>query len=274
MDIKFSVLMSVYYKEKPCNLKLSMESILNQTMVPNQIVLVEDGPLSKELNNLIDEYEKNIKFLDVIKLKKNNGLGNALNIGLDYCKYEFVARMDSDDISIDDRFENQAKFIQDNPSVDAVGGNIIEFDDNTENDISLRKVPLNTENIKEYLKRRNPMNHVTVMFKKKSVINSGGYLDCPYFEDYFLWARMINNGCKLSNINKTLVRVRAGLSMANRRGNLRYIKSIISFERKLKKLKIINISEFISNIIIRTLVAIIPNKMRYGFYQRNLRNMK
>lgn len=269
--VKFSVLMAVYYKEKPENLKLAFDSIINQTLEPNEIVLVEDGPLTQELENLISKYEKKITYLKIIKLEKNLGLGKALNEGLKYCSYEYVARMDSDDISYKNRFEKQINFLKENSSVDIVGSNIIEFDDETGIDISVRKVPLEMNQIISCLKKRNPMNHVTVIFKKKSIENVGGYKHCPYFEDYYLWARMLKNNCLFSNINENLVRVRAGLSMSNRRGNFNYIKCIIFFEKKLYKLGSINLFELIYNIFLRSLVSIIPNNLRYSFYQKKLR---
>lgn len=270
-SISFSVLMSVYYKEKVQNLKLALDSILEQTLMPNQVVLVEDGKLTKELDELIDEYEKKYEIIDVIKLKKNVGLGNALNEGLKYCKYEYVARMDSDDVSVYDRFEVQVKYIAKNRKIDVVGGNILEFDDVTGKDISIREVPLTSNNILDYLKKRNPMNHVTVMFKKESVESVGGYKDCPYFEDYYLWARLLKNNYVLENIPNILVKVRAGLSMSNRRGNLSYIKCIINFEKKLLNLDLIKKHTFFLNIILRSLVSLIPNKLRYFIYQKKLR---
>lgn len=273
-EIKFSVLMSIYYKEKSDNLKLALESLINQTLKPDEIVLVEDGALTKELDELIAFYENNYKFIKVLRLQKNVGLGNALNEGLKYCKYDYVARMDSDDISVENRFEKQISYLKFNKDVDALGGYIMEFDEISYNDISLRKVPLEQEDIEKYLIKRNPMNHVTVIFKKDSVIRVGGYKDCPYFEDYFLWSRMISNNMNLRNISDILVKVRAGLKMSNRRGNIKYIKHIINFENELLKLRLINIKEYIYNCIIRSIVSLLPNKLRYFLYQRRLRDEK
>ena len=159
-----------------------------------------------------------------------------------------------------------------NPDCDLVGGNIVEFDEETNIDISLRIVPTTTEKIKKYLKRRNPINHVTVMFNKQSVLEVGNYQDCPYFEDYYLWARMLSANKKIFNLNETLVRVRAGLNMSNRRGNFTYIKSIINFEKKLLGLKQINLFDYIYNCVSRSVIAILPNKFRYFIYQKKLRN--
>lgn len=272
--MKFSVLMSVYYKEKSENLRQALDSIVNQTLKPNEIVLVEDGSLTDELYSVIKEYKKKYKYLKTVKLKENVGLGKALNEGLKKCKYDYVARMDSDDISVIDRFEKQVKYIKENPSCDLLGGSIIEFDSLTGQNLSCRIVPCNKNNIIKYLKKRNPFNHVTVMFRKSSVIESGGYQDCPYFEDYYLWARMIKKNRNVNNLNEILVKVSAGLEMTGRRGNIQYIKHVINFEKKLLKLNLINKSIFCYNVLIRSIVSIMPNNIRYKLYQRRLRNEK
>ena len=252
--IKFSCLMSVYKKEKVENLKLAIESILNQTLLPNEFIIIKDGPLTKELDDCLEEY-KNNQIIKIIELKKNVGLGKALNEGIKYCAYEYIARMDSDDISIKDRFEKQIEYIEKNRDCDLIGGNIMEFDDITGNDISLRKVPTNLIEIKKYAKKRNPVNHVTVIFKKKSIVEVGNYQDCPYFEDYFLWIRMLIKNKKIINIDDVLVRVRAGMSMSDRRGNLQYIKHIINFEKKIYDLKYIGLINFLSNVTLRSVVV-------------------
>lgn len=272
--IQFSVLMSVYYKEKANNLKEAIESIVNQTLLPDEFLIVEDGSLTEELYNVLEEYTKKYKWIRTLKLEENAGLGNALRVGVINCKYEYIARMDSDDISINDRFEKQIEYMQNNINCDLVGGNIQEFDDLTGRKLSYRIVPNNKEDILNYLKKRNPFNHVTVLFKKKSVIESGNYLDCPYFEDYYLWVRMIKNNKKLDNINENLVKVRSGLKMSERRGKFKYIKYIINFEDKLLKLGLINKFNYLYNVFIRVVVSIIPNFIRYQLYQRRLRSEK
>lgn len=272
--IKFSVLMSIYYKEKPANLKLALDSVINQTYKPSEIILVEDGPLTQELDLLIDNYCSKYDFIKIIKLKKNQGLGNALNVGLKHCKYEYVARMDTDDISLPNRFEKQFKFIESNPEYDVIGSNIIEFDDSTNEDISVRKVPEIHEEIVRYSKKRNPVNHVSVIFLKSSVLSVDSYQDCMYFEDYYLWMRMINRGFKFYNVQENLVRVRAGLSFSSRRGNLKYIKNIINFENKVLKLGLIPVHLYFYNVFVRSVVSLMPNKLRYQLYQKKLRNAK
>ena len=270
--IKFSVLMSVYSKEKPENLSKAIESIINQTLKPDEFVIVKDGPLSLSLNKIIENYKKQNSIIKVVSLDKNVGLGRALNEGIKECTNQYIARMDSDDISVEDRFEKQIDFISKNMEYDVFGGDLVEFDDSTNKIISKRTAPKTSLEIEKYIKKRNPMNHVSVIFKKDSVVEVGGYLDCLYFEDYYLWARMLKSGKKMINIDEILVKVRSGLDMSNRRGNLKYIKHIINFENKLLKLKIINIFYYIYNTFCRVLIAIAPNKLRYSIYQKKLRN--
>lgn len=272
-EIKFSVLMSIYKGNKVSEIKESIDSLLNQTLMPNQIVIMIDGPVSQDIHKLLDNYAN--EYTNLIELHyrdKNIGLGLTLNEGLNYCNYEYVARMDADDISVKNRFEKQIQILKKHPEYDALGGNIVEFDDVSLKELSLRMVPTGNEEILKFLKRRNPMNHVTVILKKKSVIESGNYLECPYFEDYYLWARMLNKNKKLVNMNEILVKVRAGINMSNRRGNFNYIKCIINFENKLRELGFINYVEYCFNISVRSIVACIPNKLRYYLYQEKLRN--
>ena len=270
--IKFSVLMSVYYKEKPLQLDAAMESVFSQTLMPDEVILVEDGPLTSDLDETIKKYlDKYSEILKVIKLSQNRGLGNALNEGLKHCSYEYVARMDTDDISESKRFEKQIKYLSENNNIDVLGTNIVEYDDLMKNKLSKRTVPTNDEEIKKYAKSRNPMNHVSVIFKKQNVLKAGGYQDCLYFEDYFLWVRMIQNGNTFHNIQESLVNVRGGDEMIDRRGGIKYIKAIYNFEKKIKKLNFIDSKEFIYNIVARTTVAIIPKFLRKVIYEKKLR---
>ncbi len=271
-EIKFSVLMSVYKKEKANNLKTAIDSIVNQTLIPNEFIIIEDGPLTSELENVLNAYTRKYNWIKTIKLEKNVGLGAALKEGVLHCNYEYIARMDSDDVAISNRFQKQINFLLKHPECDVLGGNIVEFEDLSQKDLLARKVPIDKNEMLKFLKKRNPMNHVTVIFKKESVLDVGNYLDCPYFEDYYLWVRMLKNDKKLINIDETLVRVRAGIEMTNRRGKLKYVKSIINFENKLYKLGFINYIEYLFNITLRSLVAFIPNKIRYYIYQEKLRD--
>ena len=271
MEKKFSVLMSVYKKEKKEYLELAINSVFNQTLVPNEVVLVEDGLLTNELEEFIKKLEKKHKCLRVIRFEKNRGLGPALNDGLKECKYEFVARMDTDDICKKDRFEKQINYLIENPDIDIVGTNMTEYDSNMQKITSKKIVPKEHDDIIKYIKKRNQMNHPTVMLKKSKVLESNGYEDFPYFEDYYLWAKMIKNGCKFHNIQEELYDFRAGSSMIQRRGGKKYLPCIKKIEQGLLDLNIISKREFYRNIFIRYIGALIPNKFREFLYKNILR---
>ena len=269
---KFSVLMSVYKKEKPEYLKLAIDSIYSQTLIPDEVVLVEDGKLTDELETIIKEYENKYDNFVVIRYEVNRGLGPALNDGLKKCKYEYVARVDADDSCMKNRFEVQMKYLTENKDVDIVGSNMIEYDVDMKSAISTKCVPESNEKIKKYLKKRNPMNHPTVIFKKSKVIEAKGYEDVPYFEDYYLWAKMIKNGCLFYNIQENLYKFRGGSTMIKRRGGKYYLSCIKKFEKLLLKLGLINRVEYCGNVIARCFLAIMPNNFRRMFYKTILRN--
>ena len=216
---KYSVLMSVYYKENPEYLKIAIESMLNQTVKPDEFIIVEDGPLTEELNNVIDEYCKAFKDLfTIIKLKENKGLGPALAEGVKASRNELIARMDSDDISLPTRCEKQLKIFEKNNELAVVGTNMTEFIDDEENIISKRIVPQYHNEIVKYMKKRCPLNHVTVMFKKSIILGVGNYIEWHYNEDYYLWLRLYLQNAIFHNIQEDLVNVRVGIEMYKRRG--------------------------------------------------------
>ena len=270
-DIKFSVLMSVYFKESPSYLEAALSSVFTQTVMPDEVVLVEDGPLTSELDETISKFEKEYPtILKVIKFETNRGLGQALHDGLLECSNEIVFRMDTDDIAHNDRFEKQLKIFKEK-NVDAVGSNITEYDETMTNITSHRIVPKLDKDIKKMAKSRNPINHMTIAFKKQAVIDSGNYLDMMYFEDYYLWVRMMSKGYAFYNIQETLIDVRGGNDMIKRRGGKKYIKPIINFEKAILKLGYISKFEFLKNVIQRVIVSLIPNSFRFFVYKKLLR---
>ena len=212
--MNFSVLMSIYKKEKPEYFSLCMKSLFEQSIIPTEIVIVKDGPLTEELDNIIDEYiNKYPNILKTVPLEINQGLGKALAIGVENCSHELIARMDTDDICAPDRFEIQLKEFEKNTDLDILGSCIIEFESTPNNVLSERNVPLEHNDIYNFARKRNPFNHMTVMYKKSKVLEAGNYQPPNGFEDYYLWARMLVNGCKAKNISKPLVYARTGLDM-------------------------------------------------------------
>lgn len=268
----FSVLMSLYYKENKDYLNEALGSLINQSIKPTEIVLVKDGPLTKELEETLDFYmEKYPLLFKIVSLKENVGLGKALNEGLKVCRYELVARMDTDDIAKKDRFEKQLRVFSENSNVDIVGSWLDEFEYNIKNIKSVKKVPEYHKSIETYSKLRNPLNHPSVMFKKISVLKVGGYLEFPLYEDYYLWVRMMVYGMIFYNIQESLVFFRTSDIMYERRGGIRYLVNDIKLQYKFFSLGFLSLIEMVRNIILRSPARIIPNKLRLLFYRKFLR---
>ena len=269
--VGFSVLMSIYINDDVDAVKVAIKSLLDQTLSPDEIVLVIDGPINDLLMKTVRQFQNNNKEIKVIALEKNVGLGNALNIGLEHCSNEYVARMDSDDYSLEYRFEKQIDYIKRHPEIDVLGGQIAEYDRTLQHSIGIREVPITMPEIKHRMPTRNGMNHVTVMYKKEAVLAVGNYQHCPFFEDYYLWCRMIKAGFKFHNLNSVLVNVRTGEEMYQRRGGKKYNSAIVTFQRKILKIGFINRKQFIGNVVLRLIVANMPNRMRAFFYKKKLR---
>lgn len=266
----FSVAISVYAKDNPAYFDRALESITEkQTIIPDEIVLVVDGPIPEESNSVIKKYASRYSIFNIIRLEKNGGLGNALKIAVENAKFELIARMDSDDIAASDRFEQQLKFLLKNPKVDIVGGDISEFIDDEENIVAYRKVPTTDGEIKNYLKKRCPFNHVAVMYRKTSVMNAGGYMDLFWNEDYYLWIRMVENGAVTANTGTILVNVRTGKDMYKRRGGRKYFKSEKFLQKYMLKHKIIGFGTYISNVAKRFIVQVLlPNNIRGWVFKK------
>lgn len=222
--MKFSVLMSIYKNESITNFKTAMDSILCQTLMPDEIVLVRDGAVPDDLQAVIDEYKTN-PLIKYIPLEKNQGLGKSLAHGLKYAANDIVARMDTDDICEPNRFKIQITYLENHPEVDVLGGQIIEFIQDPNTPRGIRNVPLDDKDIKNYMKRRNPFNHMTVVFRKEKVLAAGSYQDMYLVEDYFLWCRMSLRGCVFANVPEVVVYARTGKDMFKRRGGYKYFKS-------------------------------------------------
>lgn len=265
----YSVLMSVYYKDNPDYLREAMKSIYDQTLPTNDFVLVCDGPLNDELDSVIEEMQKLFgNILNVYRLKKNSGLGNALNAGLKECKNELIGRMDSDDICRKSRFEKQINLFENNVNISFASGAINEFDIAPVNSLGVRLLPRDNAHIRQFSKKRNPMNHVAVMFKKSAVINSGGYKETFHlFEDYYLWIRMFSKGYEAANMEDVLVDVRTPLDMYSRRGGASYAKTMLKFHQWLKKIGWTNNWIYLTGAIPHAIVCILPNKMRKAVYK-------
>lgn len=269
----FSVLISVYNKENHYFLDESLESIFSQTYKANEVVLVEDGVLTAELYAVINKYCAKYPELKIVKLAENSGLGVALNEGLKYCSYDLVARMDTDDIACKDRFEKQIQYFNKHPEIALLSGYIEEFDNNSTESVSVRRVPCEYLHIKSFLKKRNAFNHMAVMFRKSAVMDSGGYQHVPYLEDHDLWIRMIQKGYLAANLPDVLVKARIGADMIGRRHGLGYAKHELYFLKRQLKTHFISKIEFVILVILRIPVRLLP-KFLLSFIYKVLRGIK
>lgn len=263
--------MSIYQKENPNFLKEALVSVFDQTLKPSEVVLVEDGKLTNELNQVVEDFQKKYPTLKVVKFEKNRGLGYALNDGLKECTNEYVFRMDTDDICRRERFEIQLKYMLEHPEIDVLGGNICEFKNSLNEEMRIKKMPNGLE-IDSYMRKRNPLNHVTVCFKKTSVLKCGGYKPLLYLEDYFLWVRMYNNGSKLENLDEQLVFVRIGNGFEARRGNKKQIEGWKQLQKYMLDENLIDFKRYKKNILNMYLMVYCPTFIRKLAYKFLLRN--
>lgn len=272
MKEQFSVLLSVYYKENPLWFSDALKSIWDkQSLRPNQIVLVKDGPLTTALDNVISDFSVRCPVLTIVSLGENGGLGNALNIGIRHCKYEIVARMDTDDISHTDRFEKQVDFMTTHVDVDVMSSWIQEFtiQDGQRVNGKIKKIPRTHGTLYKYGKLRCPINHPACVYRKAKVISSGGYGIFP--EDYYLWSRMMVSGCKFYNMQECLLDFRVSSNVFKRRGGWSYFTAEYKCQKYMWRIGYLSFFNFIRNCSIRFFVRIVPNALRTKIYKEFIR---
>ena len=271
-ELKFSVLMPIYYKEIPEYFKTALDSIIDQTLMPDEIVIVEDGKLTDELYNVIGTYQtKYSQLFKIVILDKNVGQGLARNEGLKACSYNYVALMDSDDIADKTRFEKQINYLRVHPDVDVIGSNITEFENNPQNIISKKIVPRTHDEIFQFGKWRSPMNNMTIIYKRDKVLSVGGYNIFNFGEDYFLFAKMLLAGMKFYNLEHCLVNARSGSRMLAKRVGMKRIIQEFQLFYNFYKMGYINIFELSRNISLKFLLRIIPSWFRRWIYMNFLR---
>ncbi|MDD3603503.1 MAG: glycosyltransferase [Sulfurovum sp.] len=271
--MKFSVLISVYHKEKSNFLDQALNSIENQTLSAGEIVLVKDGSLSDELDEVITKHQLASRVpYTIVVLEKNVGLGIALNKGLEHCRYEWVARMDSDDIALPERFEKQISFLENHPEVDVLGSSILEFDTDSKMSTGERRLPSGHDEIVRYAKLRNPINHMTVIFRKSAIKNAGSYLPMSGFEDYYLWVRLLRRGCRFANLDEVLVKARAGDEMILRRHGWSYVKNEWRFAQCVKSLGFLSFPEYLRYLATRIPLRLLPPFILKRMYNKLRKN--
>lgn len=269
-EFRITGLMSVYKNEKAERLINSLDSILAQTVSLFEFVLIEDGYLPNELLDVINDYEKkfikkNISFIS-LKNKTNLGLGKSLNKGIAVATGDLIARFDSDDISESNRMELTLSEFKKNPDLSLVGGNIKEFDYANENFSQMRIVPNTNDEIKKKIIRSNPFNHMAVTFKKNDILNVGSYEDVPYFEDYYLWFKLIRSDYLAKNVDIVLVNACVDSDFFERRSGYQYFLKEINFQNIIFSKKYINLFQYLHNVLFRGGSRLLPKKLITKIY--------
>lgn len=265
--LDFTVLMSIYHKENFEWFERALISIWDeQTLKPTQIVLVQDGPLTEELSAVLTGWKEKLgDILTLVPLEKNVGLAAALNEGLKHCQCELVARMDTDDIAVPERFERQLAFMQNNPEVAVSSGLIEEWSQDFSYKVSERCLPLHHQEIIKLAKKRSPISHPAVIFRKSAVLSAGGYPDI-YPEDYPLWGAMLSQGYIFANLSDLLLKMRVGNALTERRG-LQFLKGEIKIYRYFLDIGFINRFEYLTNCILRGAVRLSPVWLKKILYK-------
>lgn len=274
---KVSVLMSLYIKEKPEYFRASMDSILAQTYPADEIVLIEDGPLTEELYAAVADYERicnenpdNHPRLVIHAFEQNQQLGRALAKGVELCSNELIARMDTDDIAMPERLRIQTAYMEQHPEVSVVGGAIREFNDEGTTD-RVKYMPGTQEEVKQYIKLRNPLNHMTVMYRRSAILEAGNYQHFPFLEDYSLWSRMVSEDYQIRNMDEVLVRARTSMGLVRRRSGWAYYKTFKRLRKLQHELKLTSTGEYIKAQVGTFGMIMMPGWVKEMAYKKVLR---
>ena len=273
MKEKYTILMSVYYKERPEYLKISIDSILAQTIQPYQIIIIKDGKLTLELDQVVSDYvNKYENLFKVIELEYNKGLGEALRVGIDAAETELIARMDSDDYSVPERCERQLECFKKNPELKVVGSFEAEFIENLDNVIAIHRVPETHKEIKQFMRKRCALLHPTVMYKKSAVLECGSYRTVPLYEYYDLFVRMVlENDAYSYNIQENLYYIRTSEDFFKRRGGVKYMRTVLWFKWNQFSKGNMSLLDFGISGVGQAVVCLLPNSLRKLFYMKILR---
>ena len=267
-DIKFSVILPILERgDIISGFPKALESIFSNTILPDQVVVTVDGIVSQYFKEIIKKYELNYK-LDIIWIPSKVGLDKALNFGLLQCRNEIIFRADGDDINYKFRFESQLPYLI--GSYDVVGSYVDEYDENGIF-LSSKKVPLNDKDISKMIPFRNPINHMTVGFKKSKILKAGGYPELFLKGDYGLWIKLKARKLKFVNLEKSLVRATTGKRMIKDRGGFKYILSELLLQKFLLKYRLTNIFLAIFIFFARSTVFLLPENLRALIYLKILR---
>lgn len=267
-----SVVIPTYKNDSPKELGIALESVLDQTVPPDEVIVVGDGPLTEELKETITRFEADYsETVKLHQLPENQGKGKARQEGVKQTSHEVVAMMDADDICRNDRFELQLQYLDENQETDVVGSYFTEFDPDSGERYAVRTVPENHDEIASTARYRSPINQATVMFRKESILEAGNYEDVRRLEDYRLWVRLLMNGARFGNIPESLVHVRAGENMHERRGGTAYAKSEVKMQYDFYRWGFLPLWLAVFNAVVRIVVRTLPNRLRGAVYESLLR---
>jgi len=266
--VPFSLLLPTYHADDPDHLRRAFASAVHeQTLRPDEVVLVRDGVVPPRLQTAIDELAESSPVpVNVVELADNIGLGHALDAGLAACRHEVVARMDADDISLPQRFAVQIPLIA--AGYDLVGSGLLEFHEHEEDVVGRRPPPIGEDEIRSWSRFHDPFNHPTVVYRRSFVQRVGGYEDLPLMEDYWLFARMIDAGARVSNVAEPLVMYRVGAGAYARRGGLELLRSEVQLQRHFRSLGFTTRSQYLRNIVVRGGYRLVPEGLRKVAYRR------
>lgn len=268
-----SVVITTYEHDDADELSEALDSILEQTVPPMEVVLVEDGPVTARIESIVAEYRRRYpNVVSVLQLETNRGQGYARRIGIKNTSHDLVAMMDADDISVPHRFERQIEYLCQHPEIDAVGGYIAEFTVDADSPHTIRQVPLEPATIANKARFKSPMNQTTVMARRTAILDAGNYRDVERMEDYGLWSRMLSNGSTLANIPEILAKVRGGDAMYTRRGGWEYAREEIRLQRQFLDMGFVSLPIALVNLCIRVPLRLLPNRLRAEIYSRFLRD--
>ena len=268
----YSVLMPLYKKDNPEWFRISMDSILAQTVKPSEIVVTCDGPLPDELDEILQEYIRNNSTLfNVYRFEKNVGLGIALAKGIELCSNNLIARMDADDFAVSNRCEKQLAVFKENPTIDVVGSNVEEFVGDISNVVSHVVLPEKQSEIVKFAKRRCPIRHPALMYKKEAVLKAGNYRDYRHAQDYNLIVHMILSGAQIYNIQENLMYMRVSPDFYKRRGGVEQAKLVLRLKKEFYDCKFYSWGDFLISGVGNAVVALLPNALREAFYKAALR---
>ena len=268
MAEQFSLLMSVWGGDRPDYLEAAFRSVVHdQTRPPDDVVLVQDGPVPAELSEMITGliHESPVK-TSLLALDANVGLGLALDQGMAACAHDIVARMDADDIALPHRFAVQVPMVE--GGIDLVGSALLEFGTGPDDIVGSRVPPIEPGEIVRYARFHQPFNHPTVVYRRSVVEAAGGYRHLALMEDYLLFARMIDEGATVGNVAEPLVLYRVGDGAYARRGGVALLKSEWALQRKLRVMGFTTRTQFARNVIVRGGYRLVPERLRTAAYRR------